>query len=502
MSLTSKERGNPPPRSKSCVACRRAKRRCDFALPSCLRCEQRGIQCDYPTRACGPGPSSGSRQRRTLHTTVPIEENRGWDPQVDHGGDDDDYGLAAAAAAAAPPRTPPLDALDCMNLDIGTLDPVTASAPTTVSTCTSTPANYSYPCAAGLGDFADVSLLGFSTDASAMDMDVVHQPSALSAPTAQEFQHIEEAISQRLRFAIEEIRNTPGMMIAETQTPWCHPLLYRDGMPRSIQGRNYSYSLAHAPPAEDSTNGPAHANITRYIRVDAHAACALYAAKTRVNAPIIFHAIEVRACDLLATPAPTRFLDVLARTQALILYQIIRLFDGDMRARSSAEKAIPALESATMDLLAHVRFDAVDEAPAREELPLHPLAPTQAFWRDWILQESARRTCLFAFFFLQVYRLLAGQRGLTCDGRLGLCHAWTLSAHLWTAPSAVEFARAWGARRHFVVRDAQFASVLDEAKADDVDRFGRMWISCLLGVDEAEGWFASRGGSLRMLEVC
>lgn len=191
---------------------------------------------------------------------------------------------------------------------------------------------------------------------------------------------------------------------------------------------------------------------------------------------------------------------MLAHTQALILYQIIRLFDGDMRARASAEKAIPALESSTMDLLAHVRFDTVD--PPEKELPLHPLAPTQAFWRDWILHESARRTCLFAFFFLQVYRLVSGQRGLTCDGRLGLCHAWTLSAYLWTASTAVEFARAWGARRHFVVRDAQFGNVLEEAKADDVDRFGRMWISCLLGVDEAEGWFASRGGSLRMLEVC
>lgn len=217
-------------------------------------------------------------------------------------------------------------------------------------------------------------------------------------------------------------------------------------------------------------------------------------AKNRVNAPVIFHAIEVRVCDLLASPPPTTFVEILARTQALILYQTIRLFDGDIAARASAERSIPDLEASTMDLLSHVRFDVDSSA----DLPLYPLAPTKAFWRDWIVHESARRTVLFSFFFLQSYRLLSGQRGLTCDGRLGLCHAWTLSAHLWCARSPVEFARAWRGEKHFVVTDAQFGPVLEEARAEDVDRFGRMWISCLLGVEEAEGWFASRGGSLRV----
>lgn len=237
MSLTSRERGNPPPRSKSCVACRRAKRRCDFALPCCLRCEQRGIICDYPMR---PGGASGSSShRQALHATLEEPSRGGWSDV------DDDQ---ATMAAAAPPVTP-LDTLDYMNLDIGALDPIT----------TTTAA--SDPCAADLGDFSDVSLLGFSTDASVMDMDLVHQPSALSAPTAREFQDIEDAISRRLRFAIEEIRKTPSMMIAETQTPWCHPLLYRDGMPRSIQG-----SSTPVPPADVSTNSRVCVNIMRQTR--------------------------------------------------------------------------------------------------------------------------------------------------------------------------------------------------------------------------------------------
>jgi hypothetical protein len=229
---------------------------------------------------------------------------------------------------------------------------------------------------------------------------------------------------------------------------------------------------------------------------DAHASCALYLAKTAVNAPIIFRAIDLRVDDLLSSPPPTTLLEILAHTQSLILYQTIRLFDGDIHARASAERIIPEVEESAMCLLAHVRFDL---EPPTKELPLYPLAPTKDFWNDWILQESARRTVLFCFFFLQAYRLVSGQRGLECDGRLGLCHSWTLSAYLWTASTPVQFGKAWKEKRHFVVTDAQFGEVLSAAQADDVDRFGRMWISSLLGMEEAEGWFVSRGGALRSL---
>ncbi|KAG8420661.1 hypothetical protein J3459_010877 [Metarhizium acridum] len=219
-------------------------------------------------------------------------------------------------------------------------------------------------------------------------------------------------------------------------------------------------------------------------RKDSHASCALYLAKTRANAAVIFRAIGLRVRDLICSPAPTTVIEILAHTQSLVLYQAIRLFDGDIQARASAERINPDVEESAMRLLAHVRFDL--ESPAGE-LPLYPLAPTKNFWADWILQESARRTVLLCFFFLQAYRLVAGQKGLECDGRLGLCLSWTLSAHLWNAGTPVQFARAWRDKRHFVVTDAQFGEVLSEAEAGDVDRFGRMWISSLLGTEGGGG---------------
>ncbi|TWU75132.1 hypothetical protein ED733_002773 [Metarhizium rileyi] len=310
----------------------------------------------------------------------------------------------------------------------------------------------------GLVDYCCLSGYGMGTQSSTTGL--VGTNSALAAPTTREL-HIEAVIAERLRFALDEIKKVPSLMISETQTPWCHPLLYKDGMPRSMQ--------------------------------DAHASCALYLAKTPLNASIIFRAIDIRVNDLLSSPPPTTLLEILAHAQSLILYQAIRLFDGDIHARAAAERIMPEVEDSAMCLLAHVRFDLGSPAG---ELPLYPVAPTRDFWNDWILQESARRTVLFCFFFLQAYRLVAGQKGLECDGRLGLCRSWTMSAHLWNAGTPVQFARAWRDKKHFVVTDAHFEEVLRDARADDVDRFGRMWISSLLGMEEAEGWFASKGGVL------
>lgn len=230
------------------------------------------------------------------------------------------------------------------------------------------------------------------------------------------------------------------------------------------------------------------------LSADAHAACALYLAKNRVNSPFIFRSIETRVNDLLSSPPPITPLDCLAHTQALILYQIIRLFDGDIGARASAERMIPAIESSAMSLFSHVQYD-IDRTPTCS-LPLFPIASTKTFWMDWILQESLRRTLLFTFYFMQIYRIMAGYRGLQCDGRMGLCHSWTLSAHLWNARSPLAFAEAWTNKNHLIVTDALFGKVLQEAMAHDVDVLGRIFISSLLGVDEAEGWFASRGGKL------
>ncbi|CAM1501812.1 Fc.00g037960.m01.CDS01 [Cosmosporella sp. VM-42] len=404
MSLTARERHNPPPRRKSCAACIKAKRRCDFAVPACLRCSQRRIACQYPNR--------------------PPREQSCSTPQTP------DLMQGMLTADALTPATLGGGA-DDFNTVVASID----------------------------SDFNDLTSFELPLDDATLDL--IHQPSMLAPPASKGFE-LSQAITLRLQWAIDEMRRAPTTMVLEMQTPWSHSCLYKDEMPRSMQ--------------------------------DAHAACALYLAKNRVNAPVIFRSIESRVQDLLAAPDPVAPRDCLAHTQALLLYSIIRLFDGDIAARASAERTIPALESSALSLLTHVTFDI--EGTGAKELPLFPLAPTKAFWSEWIFQESTRRTLLITFFFAQAYRILSGVRGLQCDGRLGLCHAWTLSSYLWHARTSVAFAEAWKMKKHFVITNADFEEVLDKAMAEDIDSFGRIFISSYMGIEEAEGWFLSRGGKL------
>ena len=104
-------------------------------------------------------------------------------------------------------------------------------------------------------------------------------------------------------------------------------------------------------------------------------------AKNQVNAPIIMRSIEACVDNLLAAPEPTTILESLAHTQCLILYHVIRLFDGDIMARASGERTQAALEASAMALLAHVEFNT-----PLHDLPLHPLGQTKAFYRDWVVQ--------------------------------------------------------------------------------------------------------------------
>jgi hypothetical protein len=94
---------------------------------------------------------------------------------------------------------------------------------------------------------------------------------------------------------------------------------------------------------------------------DAFAAVALYESKNDKNEEVLFRIIEEKANKLLNEPsfvadsgegAPSSFrtVELLARVQALFIYQFIRLFDGDIRQRAQAEALIPTLKGWTNNL--------------------------------------------------------------------------------------------------------------------------------------------------------
>ncbi|KAL3465061.1 hypothetical protein BJX64DRAFT_297800 [Aspergillus heterothallicus] len=415
---SSVERDNPPPRRKSCEACRAAKRRCDLALPACFRCTRRNVACVYP----GLPPPELMPEMLALFNQPEMAE-------------------PCVAEFSFDTHTPPT----FESLLLETPTPPIQPSPSPLET---------------LSQNKTVSIT------HPEGYEITHVKTNPHAP-------LSEIMASRFQYAIDTLSDTPRMMVVENQTPWSHRELYRDGMPKVMQ--------------------------------DAYACCALYITKNPINAPVITSHIHTRHQELIVSPLPTSTPDLLAHTHALLIYRIMHLFDPDLHAALTTSPfdtlSITALESAASLLFSSTHFPPEETLPSEKLLNNTSILPTTLgstmhFWHLWIAEESARRTILFIFYFLQIVRLLRGERNLLCDGKLGLLHSWYSSAYLWEAASALDFAVAWAEREHYIVRNVDFSKLLREASPGDVDCFGRMLLVTSQGVDRIREWFAVRGGVL------
>lgn len=183
-------------------------------------------------------------------------------------------------------------------------------------------------------------------------------------------------------------------------------------------------------------------------------------------------------------------LEQLARTHALVVYQVISLFDGDIRARHLAEDrqttlgrwAGQLMESAAQSLTGQLASAAAAAATADAE---HP-------WYFWILSESIRRTWMVASAVEAIYGML--QRGwYPCPGNV-MC---TTREGLWDASSAADWeercahtagAVGWLAHR------ADFERFFSEAGAADIDEFSRALMASTFGHDRVRRWERDSGG--------
>jgi hypothetical protein len=309
---------------------------------------------------------------------------------------------------------------------------------------------------------------------------------------------LSELMSSRFQYAIDILKDTPRMMVTENQTAWSHAQLYGNGMPRVMQG------TSHLPPF--------HFLKSRTFakwQLDAYACCALYITKTPINGPMITAHIHSRHQELVLSPLPATPPDLLAHTQALLLYQVMHLFDADLHAANTASSlstlSMSALQAAASLLFSSTHFPpspdhgldtgGPDSNPSPSILPPTVTSPVP-FWTLWIFEESARRTILFTFYFIQILRLVRGDKDMKCDGKLGLLHSWYSSAYLWNAASAADFAEAWKEKKHFIVRNVDFSKVLSEALPGDVDVLGRMLLVTSLGAEKMREWFLGRGAVL------
>lgn len=170
------ERSDPPARRKSCQACKKARRRCDLARPTCQRCAQRNIHCHYPY---------APPQRVGVSCIQPLIPVSGIEGSL----------------------TP-----SCLGIFDSILEPT--------------------------DDFTDQLFQG-SLDCDASNWSSPRlsttAQNALNRSQLVTVPQVTRAITSRLQYAMDTILKGPSQMVSENQTPWCHSHLYDEGMPKSMQ---------------------------------------------------------------------------------------------------------------------------------------------------------------------------------------------------------------------------------------------------------------------------
>ncbi|CAK7234823.1 hypothetical protein SCUCBS95973_009064 [Sporothrix curviconia] len=220
--------------------------------------------------------------------------------------------------------------------------------------------------------------------------------------------------------------------------PFIHPFLYGD-----VNG-----------------NTPAVRKMPSSVQV-AFLALSSYVGRTTATAELVLDAVDAQAQQLLLQEAATALtyapslLEQLARVQALVVYQVIGLFDGNAHTRHLAEERRSTLCNWARQLYDSARqglaggsstalpsagssdsSDILDGSmAAMQVLPGSDPART---WHFWILAESIRRIWIVADAVDTIYQAMQyGWRtpasSIACTARHGL----------WQARSAAEWERVF-----------------------------------------------------------
>ena len=262
-----------------------------------------------------------------------------------------------------------------------------------------------------------------------------------------------EIYQERIIHTVRRIKAYPSLLVSQASTPFIHAKLYSEYMPGVIH--------------------------------DVLGICALYGQKTERNQTLVFQAISHKAAQLTAehTAYGLSAVEQLASLQALIIYQIIRLFDGDIRQRADAERANTILDEWTQQI--KPRMERINSVTGDDGV-LPTLTVTADSWRRWIYAESLRRTVLVSF----------SVQGLYCF----LKNGWDDSHHeinhlsfyaqraLWDAPSEHYWRSTMMEVAALPVRFGSWDSDMMYAKPSDMEDLGMTMMVLMKGVDECRQW--------------
>ncbi|KIH89757.1 RNA polymerase 2 mediator complex component [Sporothrix brasiliensis 5110] len=413
---------------KACKACAKSKRKCGREQPACLRCQSRGTACNYPLSRPGTFVA--------ILDDAPPTVNTAPTPS-----------LAITSTNGTPEASIP--SARCV-LSRPPLSPSTASAaivpPGTPSAChTPIPPISSHQC---LAWFLNTN-----------SWKIEHSESSVSTAYSSSF----------LKMYVARMQDWLAQWADTGTNPFIHLRLYDARFPDNLQ--------------------IAYTTLTTYLN------------RTKHNAELVLDIVENQASKLVDSSDDgilsggsdashdLSLLDQCARLHALVVYQTISLFDGDIRARHLAEGRLPLLSRWAMQLVesARQKFSSTSAVlDMTTALYFGPMDSHEHPWYLWILTESIRRAWLIANGLNAIYCML--QRGWhPCPGSV----MFTTRRGLWDAPSALEWEAncSVGAPEGvgFMPRFA-LNQLFRTSTPDQVDDFTLLMMEITYGIEPVQKW--------------
>ncbi|KAI8724989.1 Zn(2)-C6 fungal-type domain-containing protein [Fusarium sp. LHS14.1] len=428
-------------RQKSCNACVRGKRKCDKKIPRCTRCAAKGLDCVY--QRLPPGAS--------FH--------------------DEDIGGGETAANNLSNEVPDFD----MGFDINNLGTSTASASTATTTPESLGTNVSSIQLDSPLDFSIIDHL-MANDSTAgselwnlgdygsskMDIPPVPAPAPLVLRDMSMLEQAQHCMTDFNPLDVHDKRTRIGFVVdavshlykdfARTRTlPFIHPRLYGSSLPRTM--------------------------------IAAFSAASAYAARTPENKAWVYKLVTDVAKDIhLEGERASTPLEKLARVQALVVLDSIRMFDGDITLRAASEREAPQ-SLAWLGALEELRAELEGKDDSISSYSREKPPPS---WEGWMLLESIRRSLMMGYSYLCVTYILKSQEPPYRIFESPF--AFTASKYLWEADSSMNFYRAWQTKPQFHVTNMDFREVWLHAQPGDVDDFTRLMLTAQMGPDAIDNF--------------
>ncbi|KAI1773989.1 hypothetical protein F4818DRAFT_88382 [Hypoxylon cercidicola] len=411
-------------RQKSCNACVRSKRRCDKHTPACSNCTKKRYPCVYGNRLQMHSSANSA--------DVPLGmESLGDSPSTPGDG----FMLEDGASSGAFDINLGLSPNTIFQID-GNFESLLNS--TLETAYDQTPEQMEL-------QRQDISI------ASATTKTLTLQDYARIMPVCEEFTPWQLADpSSNVAYAMNVFKNFHVAFSRDNSTIYMHRSLYVSDTPRCV--------------------------------LQAFSVCVLYTNQTPATRGYVLRVLHEHVTSLVETVSGAALTprDKLARVHAMIVYQTIRMFDGDIRLGQQAEDDLPLLEAWTNDL-GKIR-DNLDDLAEMEASEIRSKPPES--WERWIFAETIRRTYIISSVLKAFWELLKGRDTPTDMGIWRYAHRWTLSKHLWDATDPIDFFRAWKEKPIWIISSFCLDEFLRTGTRDDVDDFALVFLTMYFGINE------------------